>query len=74
MNKTKTTRDKERDVNHQIKRGNTQNTVGGLKPKLLETHCETRIIRLHEATHETQVKEKKRDTDNRETTGGNLSP
>ena len=44
MNKTKTTRDKERDANH---RGNTQNTSEG---------------------------KKKRDTDNRETTGGNLSP
>ena len=47
MNKTKTTKDKERDANHQIKRGNTQNTSEG---------------------------KKKRDTDNRETTGGNLSP
>lgn len=33
MNKTKTTRDKERDANHQIKRGNTQNTSEGKKKK-----------------------------------------
>ena len=34
MNKTKTTRDKERDANHQIKRGNTQNTSEGKKKEI----------------------------------------
>ena len=54
MNKTKTTRDKERDANHQIKRGNTQNTSEGKKKKRYRQSWNDR--RKLESLNETKTK------------------